>query len=205
MHEPYLNPACIILYDRWAACRWWSVRSCCDKVRCMLKLEPSPQTDVILNVAAIVHTHSLDHTYTQSCKQVKFWESYSECKCSFVTMSIIPILSYRIVRNFRDSWLNAKSWKFFPEKISSWKWIKRLYLATRDRESTRFVVETSSRLRKYTIKLDLGPTNSRFSSLHATTDISCVAPHRTNTLHGLSHDALHHCLSSNSSKTARES
>ena len=25
------NPVCIILYSLWAACRWRSVRSCCDK------------------------------------------------------------------------------------------------------------------------------------------------------------------------------
>ena len=38
-----LNPPCIILYSQWAACRWWSVCSCCDKqeVRCRLSLNLS--------------------------------------------------------------------------------------------------------------------------------------------------------------------
>ena len=38
-----LNPACIILYSWRAACRWWSVRSCCDKqeVRCHASLNLS--------------------------------------------------------------------------------------------------------------------------------------------------------------------
>ena len=38
-----LNPLCIILYGWWAACQWWSVRSCCDKqkVRCRASLNLS--------------------------------------------------------------------------------------------------------------------------------------------------------------------
>ena len=43
MHYPYLKrsqTAVYILYGRRAACRWWSVRSCCDKqeVRCRASL-----------------------------------------------------------------------------------------------------------------------------------------------------------------------
>ena len=39
----WVNPPCIILYGQRAACRWWLVRSCCDKqeVRCYMFLNLS--------------------------------------------------------------------------------------------------------------------------------------------------------------------
>ena len=72
MHDPYLNPTCIILYDRRAACRWWSVRSRCDKqeVRCRacLNLSRLRYSCQRCTPAVAQHCHAMPFTCMSSTK-----------------------------------------------------------------------------------------------------------------------------------------